>query len=248
MKKPQFENNYIYHIYNRGVEKRSIFTKEIDYVRFINDLYEFNNKAPALPPNIRFTSRKPRNADIQSVSRCLEVQPQNIKRRERITDILAFALMPNHFHLLLQQKTDNGIIRFMQKLGTGYTMYFNQKYQRVGHLFQGRFKAVLVEKEAHLLHLPIYIHLNPLDTTMPSWRQNRILNAQKVIKFLESYRWSSHLDYSGGENFPSVISQKFLTSYFKDSGGYKNYLLKWLRDRDLNELAPIAIEDPKSNS
>ena len=80
-----------------------------------------------------------------------------------IVEILAFVLMPNHFHLILQQKVDSGITKFMHKLGTGYTMYFNEKYSRVGHLFQGRFKAVLVEKDHHFLYLPHYIHLNPLD-------------------------------------------------------------------------------------
>lgn len=154
MKKPQFIENEIYHIYNRGVEKRNIFTEDKDYFRFVHDLFEFNDENPASNMTYYFNPKS------------MEVQPPYLKKeknpRKLLVEILVFCLMPNHFHLLLRQKQKNGIVKFMQKLGTGYTMYFNKKNERVGGLFQERFKAVVVKDEEHFIHLPFYIHTNPI--------------------------------------------------------------------------------------
>ena len=152
--KPQFTENHVYHIYNRGVEKRNIFLNDRDYLRLIHDLYEFNDENQAL------------NVGYFINSKSIEVEPQYLKKekkkRKLLVEILAFTLMSNHFHLILQQKKEGSIVKFMQKLGTGYTMYFNKKYKRVGGLFQGRYKAVLLENDTHFIHLPFYIHTNPL--------------------------------------------------------------------------------------
>lgn len=160
MERPQFVNDEVYHIYNRGVEKRDVFTNEKDYFRFIHCLFEFNDTAPAV--NLGF-----------HLSKSLLKSDFN-RPREMLVDILCYCLMPNHYHLLIKQHMDRGITEFMRKLGTGYTNYFNLKYDRVGSLFQGKFKAVHVSKEAHFLYLPHYIHLNPLDLRMPEWREKRI--------------------------------------------------------------------------
>lgn len=211
-----------------------------DYLRFIHDLFEFNDIAAAM--NIYY--RKPY---IQSY----EVQPRKIeyknKKRERekrklIIEILAFCLMPNHFHLIVRQIKDNGIVKFMQKLGTGYTMYFNEKQKRVGSLFQGRFKAVLINQEPHFIHLPYYIHLNPLDLITPEWRSGEIQNLFKAIKFLESYRWSSYLDYAGKKNFPSVTNREFFLKFFDGTANYKKSIIAWLKNLDINEIKEITLE------
>jgi len=216
MKKPQFVEDCIYHIYNRGVEKRKTFLDQKDYLRFIHDLFELNDEAPVQNVLYYFNPKS------------MEVQPRYIWGKERhkrklLVEILVFTLMPNHYHLLVKQKAKNGIVRFMQKLGTGYAMYFNQKYERVGALFQGRFKAVRVENDAHFLHLPHYIHTNPLElkyggSTSINWKQG--------IKYLQNYRWSSFPDYIGKKNFPSVTSRDFLLDFF---GGPKEYLKETTR-------------------
>lgn len=195
MHKPQFENDYFYHIYNRGVEKRNIFGDEFDYFRFIHNLFEFNDVAPAG----KFSS-----------PRLSEVEPPKVKNRDMLVKIHCFCLMPNHFHLLLEQKKIGGIVQFMKKLGTGYAMYFNEKYRRVGPLFQGRFKAILIEDESYLLHLSRYIHLNPVELIAPQWKEGGVEDWTKIHSYLESYRWSSYLDYIGKKNFPSVISSEFI--------------------------------------
>jgi len=232
MQKPQFANEEIYHIYNRGVEKRKIFLDKQDYLRFIHCLFEFNDGAPATNTSFYFTRLKN-----------IEVQPRYIRQpRKLLVEILCFSLLPNHFHLLLRQRKDQGIVKFMQKLGTGYTMYFNQKYKRVGPLFQGRFKAVLVKQEAYFIYLPDYIHLNALDLIESDWREGKIRNYKKAMKFLENYRWSSYLDYIGKKNFPSVTSRKFLLEFFDGQEEYKKQMENWLKEMNLEEIKDIILE------
>ena len=231
MRNIKFASDQIYHIYNRGVEKRSIFTADEDYLRFIHNLFEFNDTRPAVPSNIKFSSRYP-GKTIKSaiISQCLDSRLLNIAQRKRLIDIFAFCLMPNHFHLLIQQKSENGIEKFMHKLGSGYANYFNKKYQRVGSLFQGRFKATMIEKDAHFLHIPNYIHCNPLKLMSPNWKTEGIDDADHAINFLEDYRWSSLSDYIGKKNFPSLTERTFLLDCFGGAENYKIQLANWVKE------------------
>jgi len=227
MQKPKFIENQIYHIYNRGVEKRNIFKEDKDYFRFLHDLFEFNDENDVFNVAYYFNLQ---TKEIESQHLETERKP-----RKLLVEILIFTLMPNHFHLLLRQKKEKGIVRFMQKLGTGYTNYFNKKYERVGSLFQGRFKAVLIKEESHFLHLPYYIHSNPLDLNYGS---------STPIDWLENYRWSSYLDYIGQKNFPSVTSRDFLLEFFGGEKEYQKEMIKWLKEKDENieEIKDIILE------
>lgn len=228
VRKTAFAPDQIYHLCNRGVDKRSIFLDEKDYFRFIHDLYEFNDKNPVRHPYYRSS----------------EAGPPKIKvKRERTVDIHAFTLMPNHFHLLLSQRENSGIREFMHKLGTGYAMYFNEKYERSGTLFQGTFRAVLVEREAHLIHLPFYIHANPLDLKLPTWREGKIEKPEEALRFLEEYRWSSFQDYIGIKNFPSVIEKDLLIQMFGTPLEYKNQTMQLLSEMDLDKIQDVALEE-----
>ncbi len=229
MRKSEFisDPECLYHIYNRGVEKRKIFLEDKDYFRFIHDLFEFNDIAPA---------------GKFSTKRTIGGSTSDSKKRKLIVEILAFCLMPNHFHLLLRQISDNGIVKFMQKLGTGYTMYFNQKYKRTGVLSQGKFKSILVNNEKHFFYLPYYIHLNPLDLIMPQWKEKGIKNWKEAKKFLEFYRWSSHLDYINKSNFGSVLSMKFLQELWQGPKKYKTDIQKWLENLEIKKIKHIILE------
>lgn len=224
MQKPKFVENEIYHIYNRGVEKRNVFMNDKDYFRFIHDLFEFNDENQTLNMTYYFNSQT------------MEVEPQYLKKdrepRKMLIEILAFVLMPNHFHLLLRQKRKNGIVKFMHKIGTGYTMYFNKKHERVGGLFQGRFKAVLIKDEAHFIHLPFYIHTNPLRGSAP-------------IDSLENYRWSSYLDYIGKKNFPSITSRNFISGLFGGEKKYKKATEEWIKEEieNLERIKEVILEN-----
>jgi len=189
-KKPTFVTGEIYHIYNRGVEKREIFLETSDYFRMVNDLYKLNDK------NAVFNSQyhPKRNAFRQ----------KSDAPREMLVEILAFVLMPNHYHLVLRQIEENGVVKFMQKLGTGYTNYFNKKNDRVGPLFQGGFKAIYIDTEEYLCNLFGYIHTNPV-VLAENYRSSTSIG----MDFLEQYKWSSYRDYIGIKNFSSVTSRDF---------------------------------------
>ncbi|MGC8880810.1 MAG: transposase [Minisyncoccia bacterium] len=139
--------------------------------------------------------------------------------------------MPNHYHLLLIPKTEDGILKFIRKVDIGYAKYFNLKYQRKGVLFESRYKAIEIKEESHFIHLPYYLHCNPLDLIQSGWRKGEIKNYKKAINFLENYRWSSHLDYLGKRNFPLVIERKILLDFFGGEKDYKDNLYNWLKDK-----------------
>lgn len=234
MQKPQFTENQLYHICNRGVEKREIFLGDKDRLRFVHDLFEFNDEDPV--PNLAYHFN-PASKKLESQS----VIEKERKPRKLLVEILLFALMPNHFHLFVRQKKEKGIVKFMQKLGTGYTNYFNKKYERVGSLFQGSFKAVLVAEEAHFIHLPFYIHANPLDLI---YRSSTSIDWQDEAAFLKNYRWSSYLDYIGMQNFPSVTSRELLLKFWGDEKNYQKETEKWIKERYRNteEIKEVTLE------
>lgn len=139
-----FVNGQIYHIFNRGNEKRIIFQSNRDRSRFLKSLQYY-----------QLTDPKPRFSKF-SLSR-----KKGLKNKKTV-EIFCYCLMPNHFHLLIRQLENEGISKLMSKFLNSYTKYFNAKYARVGALMQGQFKAVLVESDEQLIHLSRYIHLNPI--------------------------------------------------------------------------------------
>ena len=232
LRKTALVSNEIYHVYNRGVDKRDIFMDDEDRFRFIHDLYEFNNSNPVL------------NLGINLKNKFNEVELPYIKKEPRkpLVEILVFCIMDNHFHLMLRQVTENGITEFMRKLGTGYTNYFNKKYERSGALFQGRFKSVHIEKDAHLMYLPIYIHFNPLDFEFPEWREGKLKDYKKAIEFLDSYRWSSYMDYAGQKNFPSLIKKDFIMHRLGNEVLFKKEILTWLKNFEESSVQTVTLE------
>ena len=119
--------------------------------------------------------------------------------------------MGNHYHLILSPLVENGIPLFMKKLSMDYAKYFNERYERSGALWQGKYKRILIERDAHFLYLPYYVHLNPLDFSFPEWREGKVKNVPKALTYLAQYRWSSHPDYLGVRNFPSITNRELLS-------------------------------------
>ena len=224
----------IYHVLNRGVDKRKIFLDKQDYLKFIHNLFELNNQEIVYYTFYKF-ERFNKNKDIQCP--CIERKP-----RKLLVDIYTFCLMPNHYHLLISPRIENGIARFMHKINMGYSKYFNQKYKREGTLFEGRYKSILVNKEPHFYHLPYYIHLNPLDIEFPEWREGKLRNYQKAMEFLNNYRWSSHSDYLGTKNFPSITNRDFLLDVFGGENKYKQSIKKWLKELEMERIRELTLE------
>ena len=157
-------------------------------------------------------------------------------------EILAFCLMPNHFHLLLRQIREQGISKFMRKLG-GYATYINKKDSRQGHLYQGRFRAVHIKDETQLKNGFVYIHTNPIELMEPGWKEEGIRNPKEAIKFLEDYRWSSYLDYIGKKNFPSVTSREFFDNTLGNKEGCRQFIESWISYKaEIKNLGSVVLE------
>lgn len=155
--KTYIENGY-YHIYNRGVEKRVIFLDQQDYSVFLSYLKEY-----LLPKKEKELHERLSDPQISSVERNKVLKSLHLNNFSQEITLLAYCLMPNHFHFFVKQKSINAIDKFMNSLATRYTMYFNRKYKRVGSLCQDVYKAVLISNEAQFLHLSRYIHKQALN-------------------------------------------------------------------------------------
>lgn len=192
----EFVENSYYHVYNRGVEKRSIFVDDMDYAVFMSYLKNY-----LLPKDEDFLQNTLANPDSTPKQKSEALRLLRLNNFNSSIDLVAYCLMNNHFHFLVKQTPAWGIDSFMNSLMTRYTMYFNKKHKRVGHLFQGNYKAVRVETEEQLLHLSRYIHQNP---------------TSKGVAF-QSYRYSSYIQYLG--NKPEEwIKPKDVMVYFTQKG------------------------------
>lgn len=191
---PLVTGNY-YHIFNRGSDSRNVFLQNRDYKRFKQALIYY-----------RFAGPKPKFSNLTKA--LLLGAP--IAFGEKRVDILAYCLMPNHFHFLVKQLVDGGISSFLSQLSNSYTRYFSTKYIRSGPIFQGRFKAVCIDTDEQLLHVSRYIHINPY------------VSPAGIINVGDNYEWSSYSEYlSGVENFCSL---KGVMGFFKSSVDYKKFV------------------------
>ncbi len=247
--KRQFENGEIYHIITRRIGNELLFGDINDYYRGNFSIYEFNNDNP-----VSIARRRQQRAAFKKFEQSVrglpltdftEGCPRILEpdRREKLVEVLAFCLMPNHIHLLLRQIKNNGISKFMLKFGSGYSIYFKEKYQikLKGHFFQDRFSAVHIETDEQLRVVFVYIHTNPIALIEPGWKENGIVNPKKAIEFLEDeYRWSSYWDYLGKKNFPSITEAErdFLTEVMGGIQGCKQAVSDWIQYK--GEIAELA--------
>ena len=150
-----------YHLYNRGVNKMDIFTDREDYGVFLSYL-----KTYLLPKNTDKLYTIISNQKSTAKDKDTAIRELNLNNFYGKIDLVAYCLMPNHYHMLVTQKETTGIEIFMKSLMTRYTQYFNKRHKRVGPVYQSRYKAVLVDTDAQLLHLTRYIHCNPERTVL----------------------------------------------------------------------------------
>ncbi len=219
-RKNYVENNY-YHIYNRGVEKRKIFLDKQDYAVFLSYLKEYLLLKDE--DQLRKRLMDP-NATSREKDRIIRLVRMNNFTHE-IT-CLAYCLMPNHFHFFVRQKSAVSIDRFMNSLGTRYTMYFNKKYRRVGPLYQGVYKAVVVNTEEQFLHLSRYIHKQALAL------QGEALQEQP----------SSYLDYLGIRKTEWIKPHEVL-AYFSKTKAMLSYEAFVNQEESIDIIKDIEIEN-----
>lgn len=156
-------------------------------------------------------------------------------------DIHGWCIMRNHYHLLVSEKVEGGITKFLRKLNIGYSKYFNKKYKRSGTLLQARTKKVLIETDAHFLHILNYIHLNPLDyhRDTKNWREGKVENTTQALSSLTKYPWSSYHDYCNNSEFPNITTTAFFTEVFED---YPKQLKKYLESFETEGIKPYFLE------
>lgn len=228
LRKDPFVSGEYYHIYNRGVDKRIIFKLEKDYERFMMLLHiaNSNNERSFRLDNLINHSHK--NFDEIMV----------LDKGEPLVSIGAWCLMTNHFHLLVRQEIDGGITKFMHKLGTGYSMFFNIKYQRKGALFGGLFKSNLINtRDSYMQHLFGYIHINPLDIKFSGWKNKIKKSSTDMKKFLESYRYSSYLDYVDKNRVEkNIIKPENFPNYFIDAKSFKDFVEDYFTENETEDL------------
>lgn len=220
-RKHAFSPGEFYHLYNRGVEKREVFLEKKDYKRFLVLLFLCNGT---------------KSVNIKSLGEDLN-DVWEIDRGKPLVNLCAYCLMPNHFHLLIQAREDGDVARFMQKLMTGYTVYFNKLNKRSGSLFQGTYQSIHANTDRYLKYLFAYIQLNPLKLIEPKWKEDGVINKKKAEAYLQQYPYSSFQD-SLGEKRPekSIISLTSLPSYFDSKEDLKKNIFEWLSFQETSAM------------
>ncbi|MEA2112443.1 MAG: transposase, partial [Patescibacteria group bacterium] len=193
MRKEPFLIGKYYHIYNRGTDKRIIFSDVFDLQRFIQSMEEFN----VVDPTGGIYNNKFKNREKFRIS------------SPKLVDFVCYCLNPNHYHFILSPLVDNGIEKFMQKLGAGYTKYFNEKYQRSGVLFQGRYKSIYISSDKYLMYLSAYINLNDHIHRLRPWRSKSM---DKGVKLFWKSSWGEYL----GKKKENFCNKSIILDRYKD--------------------------------
>lgn len=191
-----------YHVYNKTIDDRLVFTgkKELDRAKLTLLYYKF------ISPSIRLSyflskSRQDRKQIIEDL----------IKKSKLLVDVISYCFMPNHYHFLLKQKTDNGISKYMSQFQNSFTRYFNVRHERKGPLFFDQFKAKRIETDEQLLHVSRYIHLNPFTSYL-----------LKDLKSLEEDERTSFPEYI--DRIQKICNVKIILDFFKNKDKYKKFV------------------------
>lgn len=205
MRKIKIAPNEYYHIYNRGNNKQNIFIDERDWSRFL--FLIFYLQSPFVFYNIgRYVNNFVRHR-VFNVSKTMH---ENVIKNQTI-ELINFALMPNHFHLIIKEVNEGGISRYMQRIQDGYTKYFNTKYGLSGHLFQGPFHAIHIDNNEQLLHLSAYIHRNPREISR--WKNKE-----------HQFSWSSFQDYIYENRWEDILKKEIISEQFSSNKEYRNFV------------------------
>ncbi|MBI1869385.1 transposase [Candidatus Gottesmanbacteria bacterium] len=217
-----FANDHYYHVFNRGVERRSIFTNKREYDRAMQTLrfYRFADPQFRLSKYLSLPHEKR-----------ISFMTQLEERNNTLIDIVCFSFMPNHFHFLLRQKIDHGIKKFISNFSNSYSKYFNTKHKRVGPLLQGIFKALHVETNEQLLHLSRYIHLNPVTSSLIT------------IEEMDTYPYSSFPEYLGIVN-NKICAPAIVLSQFSSVNDYKRFVYDHIDyAKELETIKHLILDD-----
>lgn len=203
-----------YHLYNRGIDKRNIFSNQKDLNRFFQSMVEFNTVDP-----------------IGSIyENSFNQLGGETSKLEQLVEFVTYCLNPNHYHFIIKQVQDRGIEKFMQRLGTGYTMYFNEKEKRSGSLFQGVFKSIHIDTNEYLLHVSAYVNLNDRVHQLEG-------RTPKLVESMSS--WGEYMD----KKIKGICEKEIILSQFKNVDEYKEFALSSLESIIKRKQELKGIED-----
>ena len=237
MRKEPFTVDNFIHVFNRGNRKQPIVHTDKDRDRFLRMLYYFNTEET--PNNLfqELTRLKLLRSDLNNFP-WLKGWPS----RKPIVSILSFTLMENHFHLLLKEIKDGGTARFMQKLGTGMTMYYNLKYQETGRLFQGAYKARCVDENVYLKYVNIYIQVKNLLELYPGGLEKAVKEFNKAYAWAINYSYSSLGDFVGARE-RGIIDKDIFLELFGNPEEYKEFARDCILHMNLDEkLEEVVVK------
>ncbi len=204
-RKVQFAPGEHYHLYGRGVAKQKLFLDTRDYVRFLFLILYFQSPKPIYNTSTIVSSFIKHNR--------FNVTKETIEKiiKNRIVALVSFTPMPNHFHLIVEETEEGGISTYMQKVLVAYANYFNAKYKKSGHVFQGPFQAVHIKDNRQLLYTSAYIHRNSRE--LRKWKNKEV-----------SYPWSSYQDCVKENRWGKLLKTDLLVGQFKNGKEYDKYV------------------------
>ncbi len=236
MRKLKFFPGNLYHLFNRGNARQNIFYNDKDRYRFLQGLYISNNSNSNL--GLTHLERDKTGCTLLEIKEIFEC---NKIFYNPFVKIYADCLMPNHYHLLVEEVKEGGLVRFMQRSGNSYGKYFATKYDRPGSLFQGRFKAVRVETDDQLKYLLAYINIiNPAQILESELKEAGIKNFGKVWNFADNYNWSTHQEFMGRRESILIHKSDILKEIFSTSKDYADFVKSILRGKERTMLAAIS--------
>lgn len=201
MRKKPLVNHSYYHIYNRGVDKREVFSDDHDYARFLISMNLLNDEKDGLMIRWRDYGKCVKNPMLNDFLKL------NFRKRAHLVDIVSYCLMSNHYHFVLKQNSERGIEKFLQKIGTSYTKYYNKKYHRNGSLFQGTFKSSYISSTALLLRSAVYVSCN---------------SEVHKVSDAKNYPWCSFLSHVRIKK-DDIIDNDLFLEHFRSGNDFEKY-------------------------
>lgn len=230
------------HVYNRGNRGQEIVKQSKDCWHFLEMLYYFNTSYSSGRPFRDLQKIELERSNLSKQGHNPFVWPNTWPSREPIVKIMAFSLLPNHYHLFLKQIKKGGISMFMKKIGNGMTGYFNLKYNETGRLFQGSYKSKIIDEEIYLEYLSTYIQVKNVFELYPGGYSKAVREFDKAYQWAVRYPYCSLADYSGERNSP-IIDKDILGELFDKPQEHKEFTRQCLEEVDLdNELKTAKLE------
>jgi putative transposase len=232
-RKDRFISGNFYHIYSRTALNVPEFKKKENANKLVQAFLLANSTNSGQAFNYL---RNDRNANLEKAQ-------EIIKDGKKLVDILCYVIMPDHYHLLLRQLIENGITEFIRKCNTSIAKYINIKNDRTGSLFGSCFKSKYIDSNEYLLHLSLYIHLNPLDfIDNKNWRYNKLRNWRFKKEKLLNYPWSSLRKFLNEDYKDPILSgTEMISNQFSGSKEYELFLREW-SEGILSQVGNLIID------